>query len=280
MLETGALLDQDTLTFSAYGQPWLNQQWAASILFAAVYDVGGWLGLLLLRAVIIGATFGLVYVAGRGVEASRTVASLVTLGAFVVAATNLALRAQLLRRPALRGRAGHPRLAPAAPVAAGADPAADGGLGQYARLVLRGLGGHRPGLPGGPRGSATPAGRGHLHARCPERAGHAGDAVGPGPVGLRAGALVEPCHRRPRHRVAGAHGPLGDGHLLLRLGRPRGRSAALSGAGHLLAAGALARRSRPAQPDGRPQRDLVGHRRRSGGGDAADRTGGPWPSPR
>ncbi len=95
MLESGALLDQDTLTFTADGQPWLNQQWAASILFAAVYDVGGWLGLLLLRAVIIGVTFGLVYAAGRGVEASRTVASLVTLGAFLVAATNLALRAQL-----------------------------------------------------------------------------------------------------------------------------------------------------------------------------------------
>ena len=95
MLETGAILDQDTFTFTAFGEPWLNQQWAASVLFAAVYDAAGWLGLLVLRAVIIGATFGLIYSACRGVEASRMVAALVTLGAFLVAATNLALRSQL-----------------------------------------------------------------------------------------------------------------------------------------------------------------------------------------
>ena len=95
MLETGAIVDQDTFTFTAFGEPWLNQQWAASVLFAAVYDTAGWLGLLVLRAVIIGATFGLIYSACRGVQASRMVAALVTLGAFLVAATNLALRSQL-----------------------------------------------------------------------------------------------------------------------------------------------------------------------------------------
>lgn len=95
MIEAGAVLDEDRFTFTALGQPWLNQQWAASIVFAAVHDATGWLGLLLLRAVLIGTTFGLVYLAARGADASRMVAALVALGAFVVAATNLALRAQL-----------------------------------------------------------------------------------------------------------------------------------------------------------------------------------------
>lgn len=95
MMEAGALLDEDRFTFTVFGEPWLNQQWAASIVFAAVHDTSGWLGLLLLRAVLIGLAFGLVYLAGRGVGANSTVAALVTLGAFVVAATNLALRAQL-----------------------------------------------------------------------------------------------------------------------------------------------------------------------------------------
>lgn len=95
MIEAGAVLDEDIFTFTAAGEPWLNQQWAASIVFAAVHDASGWLGLLLLRAALIGATFGLVFLACRGTGASRMVAALVTLGAFVVAATNLALRAQL-----------------------------------------------------------------------------------------------------------------------------------------------------------------------------------------
>jgi hypothetical protein len=95
MLESGAVLDEDLFTFTAFGEPWLNQQWGASVVFAAVYDAAGWLGLLVLRSVLIGVAFGLVYAACRATDASRVASSLVTLGAFVVAATNLALRSQL-----------------------------------------------------------------------------------------------------------------------------------------------------------------------------------------
>jgi hypothetical protein len=95
MLESGRLLDTDPFTFTAFGEPWLNQQWAASVIFAAVYDGSGWLGLLLMRAVLIGVAFGLVYAACRATEASQLVSAFVTMGAFVVAATNLALRSQL-----------------------------------------------------------------------------------------------------------------------------------------------------------------------------------------
>jgi hypothetical protein len=95
MLEAGTVLDEDLFTFTVLGEPWLNQQWAASVVFAAVYDSVGWIGLMLLRAALVGVAFGLVYAACRGVGTNRLVASVVTLGAFVVAATNLAIRSQL-----------------------------------------------------------------------------------------------------------------------------------------------------------------------------------------
>ena len=39
----------DTWTFTAAGLPWFDQQWGAQVLLAAVYQVAGWTGLVLLR---------------------------------------------------------------------------------------------------------------------------------------------------------------------------------------------------------------------------------------
>jgi len=94
MFEAGAIVDTDPFTFTVMGEPWVNQQWGASIVFAAVFDAGGWAALLLLRALLIGLTFALVFVACRAGGAGQVIAALVTLGSFVVAATNLALRSQ------------------------------------------------------------------------------------------------------------------------------------------------------------------------------------------
>ncbi len=94
MFASGALVDTDPFTFTVMGEPWLNQQWGASVALALGFDVTGWAGLLLIRAVLIGLTFGLIYAACRGSGATAIVSSLVTLGTFVVAATNLALRSQ------------------------------------------------------------------------------------------------------------------------------------------------------------------------------------------
>jgi hypothetical protein len=94
MVESGTIVDTDPFTFTVAGEPWVNQQWGASIVFAAVFDAGGWVGLLLLRALLIGLTFGLVFLACRASGAGQVIAALVTLGSFVVAATNLALRSQ------------------------------------------------------------------------------------------------------------------------------------------------------------------------------------------
>lgn len=94
MLETGTLIDADPFTFTIAGEAWLNQQWGASLTLGAGFEVFGWSGLLILRAVLIGATFALVYAAARGLGAGSIVASMVTLGAFVVGISNLALRSQ------------------------------------------------------------------------------------------------------------------------------------------------------------------------------------------
>lgn len=95
MLERGQIVDSDPFTFTVFGEAWINQQWGASLVFALVYDAAGWLGLLLMRALLIGTAFGLVFWTCRAYDANRIVASLVTMAAFVVAATNLALRSQM-----------------------------------------------------------------------------------------------------------------------------------------------------------------------------------------
>ncbi len=88
----------DTWTFTAAGTPWLDQQWGAQVLLAAVFGVVGWTGLALLRAALLALTFTLVRRAVRhasGGALSPTVAAILALIAFAVAAPALALRPQL-----------------------------------------------------------------------------------------------------------------------------------------------------------------------------------------
>jgi hypothetical protein len=98
----------DTWTFTVAGTPWLDQQWGAQGILAAVFQVAGWTGLAILRAILIGMTFGLVLSAlraawslasvragGSAIASSARTATLIVLGSFVVAAPALALRPQL-----------------------------------------------------------------------------------------------------------------------------------------------------------------------------------------
>ncbi|MEW5991514.1 MAG: hypothetical protein AB1736_09260, partial [Chloroflexota bacterium] len=88
----------DTWTFTAAGATWLDQQWGAQAILAAVFGATGWSGLAILRAALVGLTFGLVLVAirrrGRGLN--PRLAAWLTLAAFIVAVPALALRPQLL----------------------------------------------------------------------------------------------------------------------------------------------------------------------------------------
>lgn len=88
----------DTWTFTAAGATWLDQQWGAQAILAAVFGAAGWTGLAVFRAALVGLVFGLLLVAirrGSPALGPRAVAWL-TLAAFVVAAPALALRPQLL----------------------------------------------------------------------------------------------------------------------------------------------------------------------------------------
>ena len=108
ILGSGHLPAVDTWTFTVAGTPWLDQQWGAQILLAAVFDVLGWTGLAVLRAVLVGVTFWLllgairsawsiasVRAGGSAVASSARTATLIVIGFFIVAAPALALRPQL-----------------------------------------------------------------------------------------------------------------------------------------------------------------------------------------
>ena len=96
ILEAGAIPTTDTWTFSAAGLPWFDQQWGAQVLLALIERIGGWSGLVLVRAVLIGWIFGAMYLIGRRRGLSERNAAVLALGAFIVAAVALALRPQLL----------------------------------------------------------------------------------------------------------------------------------------------------------------------------------------
>src|SRR5664280_1022925 len=117
MRASGSILSTDALTFTAAGQPWLNQQWGAGLVLSVGYSIGGWAGLALLRALLVGLAVGLVFWTSRRWLPVRP-AALLALGAFVVGIGALALRAQLfgivcyvLVIALLAGRRTRPRLA-------------------------------------------------------------------------------------------------------------------------------------------------------------------------
>jgi hypothetical protein len=106
----------DTFTFTMSGRPWLDQQWGAQVLLALAHRVGGFASLGVLRAALIGLAFGLLYRTCRARGARPQVASLLSLGGFVVSLQTLALRPQLFALPLFAGellllanRRAHPR---------------------------------------------------------------------------------------------------------------------------------------------------------------------------
>jgi hypothetical protein len=94
-LDSGSIPMRDTFTFTAPGAPWMNQQWGAQVLLAATYRLASWTGLVILRAVLVGALFGLLFLAFRWEGLNRRSAAWLAIGAFVVSAVALGLRPQL-----------------------------------------------------------------------------------------------------------------------------------------------------------------------------------------
>jgi hypothetical protein len=95
ILDSGRIPSVDSLTFTAAGQSWLDQQWGAQVVLAAIHRLAGWEGLAVVRAVLIGSLFGLVAAACLVSGAGMRRAAWLTLAAFVIAVVTLALRPQL-----------------------------------------------------------------------------------------------------------------------------------------------------------------------------------------
>ncbi len=94
MLGSLSVLREDPFTFTAYGEPWLNQQWGAGVLFAAVHGLAGWGGLVILRVLLVAGAVGLVAAGARRWLGPRP-AGLLALAGFVVGIASVGLRAQL-----------------------------------------------------------------------------------------------------------------------------------------------------------------------------------------
>ena len=74
IVRTGAIPRVDTWTFTADGLPWLDQQWGSQVILSTVYRIGGWTGLALFRAGLVGVVFGSILLIGaptRPVAAER-----------------------------------------------------------------------------------------------------------------------------------------------------------------------------------------------------------------
>lgn len=97
ILDGAGIPAADTWTFTALGRPWLDQQWAAQVLLALTWRLGGWTGLAILRAALVGViAWGVFAAIGRrapGWPARNR--ALLTLAAYIVMAPALALRPQL-----------------------------------------------------------------------------------------------------------------------------------------------------------------------------------------
>lgn len=116
IVATGALPRIDTFAFTTSGVRWLDQQWGAQVTLALAHRAGGWVALVVLRALLIGATYGLVYLACRARGAGRRTSCLLTFAGIALGLRGLALRPQLFALPllaaclwVLAGRRDHPR---------------------------------------------------------------------------------------------------------------------------------------------------------------------------
>jgi hypothetical protein len=95
IIDARAIPTVDTWTFTAAGVPWVDQQWGAQVVLDAVYRVGGWTGLVLLRAILTAVVVGATLAIGLRKGLDPRIAAILTLVAFIVAAPAMALRPQL-----------------------------------------------------------------------------------------------------------------------------------------------------------------------------------------
>jgi len=95
MFDTHAILRTDVFTAAAYGRPWLNQQWLAQIIMTTAFGLGGWFGLVALRAFLEALVLTFVFLACRAAGAATKRAAWLTLTGGVMLTFAFKLRPQL-----------------------------------------------------------------------------------------------------------------------------------------------------------------------------------------
>lgn len=96
ILSSGMIPAADTWTFTINGLPWFDQQWGAQVVLSLAATLGGWTGLVLVRAALTAVIVGCLFLVAvrRGLD--TRMAALLTLATFAVAAPAMALRPQLM----------------------------------------------------------------------------------------------------------------------------------------------------------------------------------------
>lgn len=61
ILETGAFPKIDPYSHSWAGEPWIAKEWASQVIIAAAYSLGGWNGVVVVSALAIAATGGVMF---------------------------------------------------------------------------------------------------------------------------------------------------------------------------------------------------------------------------
>lgn len=92
---TGAIPTRDTFTFTAFGAPWVDQQWLSQLVLDLTYRAGGFAGLIALRAALVTVVSAFVFVTCRSRGGSMRASSLLTAAGFFMALPYLSLRPQL-----------------------------------------------------------------------------------------------------------------------------------------------------------------------------------------
>lgn len=102
ILENHALPQVDVFSLTRAGAPWMSSSWLSQVLFAEVYALAGWTGIVALSAVAIAITFALLgAVLERRIPASW--ASIVAITAFALCAQHFLARPHVLAMPLMVG---------------------------------------------------------------------------------------------------------------------------------------------------------------------------------
>src|SRR5215212_8747287 len=94
----GAVPTRETMSWSQAGQPILYEPWLAGVIFSLAYDLGGASLTFLLRGVLIGLTYGLIWFMVRRDSGPRLATILILLMG-LASSNNWQMRAQLFAYP-------------------------------------------------------------------------------------------------------------------------------------------------------------------------------------